>query len=227
MKNKLSNAYHDYVFKNGKFVGAFEEMYQNVDDPWHHGNATAIHYDLALLLLKRYVNLHRGRVLDLGCGKGAFTARLKGNFPNAKVIGVDVAPTAIRKARRKYGHLGIEFRVLDVRECQRMAEEAGSDFELTVMFDLMWYVLPEFENIVRHLGKIVRKGGWLLVNQTFYNPDKQKYGRAVISSVEDMLKLIPYKVVEIIEINRFSNHHAIVLFQVETQEMRNETITSR
>jgi len=27
--------YHDYVFKDGKFIGAFEEMYLNVDDPWY------------------------------------------------------------------------------------------------------------------------------------------------------------------------------------------------
>lgn len=48
MKNKPLSDYHDYVFKDGKFVGAFEEMYRNVGDPWHHGDATAVHYDLAL-----------------------------------------------------------------------------------------------------------------------------------------------------------------------------------
>lgn len=33
MKNSPAKDYHDYVFKEGKFIGAFEEMYQKVDDP--------------------------------------------------------------------------------------------------------------------------------------------------------------------------------------------------
>lgn len=213
MKDSPSKDYHDYVFKDGKFIGAFEEMYQNVDDPWHHGDATDIHYDSALLLLKRHTNL-RGRVLDIGCGKGAFTARLKESFPGASVTGVDIAPTAIKKARQKYSHLGIGFITFDIREYQNIAETVGKDFELVVMFDLMWYVLPEFENIVKYLDRIISKGGWLLISQSFYQPDEQKYGRKIVSSPEDMLKLIPYRIVEMIEVNRLSNHHAIILFQI-------------
>jgi len=49
-----SKDYHDYVIKNGKFIGAFEEMYQKFEDPWHHGDATAVQYDMALYLIKRY-----------------------------------------------------------------------------------------------------------------------------------------------------------------------------
>ena len=29
-----SKDYHDYVIKDGKLVGEFEQMYQNVKDPW-------------------------------------------------------------------------------------------------------------------------------------------------------------------------------------------------
>ena len=29
-----SKDYHDYVIKDGNFIGEFEQMYQNVDDPW-------------------------------------------------------------------------------------------------------------------------------------------------------------------------------------------------
>ncbi len=28
------NNYHDYIFKDGKFVGLFEECYRDCDDPW-------------------------------------------------------------------------------------------------------------------------------------------------------------------------------------------------
>jgi SAM-dependent methyltransferase len=213
MKVSPSKDYHDYVFQDGRFIGAFEEMYQNVDDPWHHGNATDIHYDLSLLLLKRYAD-QPGKVLDVGCGKGAFTARLKGNFPAYRITGVDIAPTAIKKARQEYGHMGIEFITLDVREYQGIADRVGKDFGLVVMSDIMWYVLPEFENMMRYLDRIVVKDGWLLISQSFCQPEEQKYGSDTVSSPQEMMRLIPYRVVEMIEANRFSNHHAVMLYQV-------------
>jgi len=219
VKDGISKDYHDYVFKDGEFIGAFEEMYRDVDDPWHHGDATAIHYDLALFLLKRHVSLHGGRALDLGCGKGAFTVRLKEIFPNACILGVDIAPTAIKKASEKYNHLGIEFKVFDAGKYWDMADKVGKDFQLVVMSDIMWYILSEFESVVKYLDRIVSVGGYLLINQTFYPLDEQKYGRETASSVEDMLKLIPYELVETIEVKRSDSQHAIMLFQVETQEM--------
>lgn len=54
MKRIKSKNYHDYVIRDGKFIGAFEKMYRNVEDPWHQGDATAIQYDLALYLIEKY-----------------------------------------------------------------------------------------------------------------------------------------------------------------------------
>ena len=46
-----SKDYHDYVIKNGDFVGKFEEMYQNSSDtPWHpDATANAIFTDIAMV----------------------------------------------------------------------------------------------------------------------------------------------------------------------------------
>ena len=35
---KKKNNYNDFVFKNGKFVGKFEEMYKKMSDPWNYEN---------------------------------------------------------------------------------------------------------------------------------------------------------------------------------------------
>lgn len=207
-----SKDYHDYVIKNGKFVGAFEEMYQNIEDPWYHGDAAAVQYDMALYLLNRYkICVKGGEILDLGCGKGAFTSRLKRKLPLTHVLAVDIAPTATRKAREKYGHLGIDFKVMDIQKSLRSIRKK---FDLIVMSQLMWYILPNFKKVVNHLaGKNLKRGGYLLVNQTFYRPEEQKYGKEFVSSIQDMLRLIRMNVVEIIELNRLSNHNAIILFK--------------
>ena len=35
MSHTGTTDYHDYFIKDGRFIGRFEEMYRDVDDPWH------------------------------------------------------------------------------------------------------------------------------------------------------------------------------------------------
>lgn len=218
MKEIRSKDYHDYVIKDGKFIGAFEQMYQNIDDPWYLGDATAIQFDMGLYLISRWgIGAGGGLVLDIGCGKGAFTVRLKQQMPKAHILGVDIALTAIKKAKQKYGHLGIDFDVLDIA---KQYQNINGKFDLIVMSQLMWYVLPDFRTIVNHLAKeTLKDSGYLLINQTFYKPEEQKYGKEIVSTVEDMLGLIKLEVIEMIETNRLTNHDAIVLLK-KSQSMK-------
>ena len=211
-----STDYHDYVFKNGEFVGKFEEMYQNVEDPWHQDDTSKIHYDMVLYLLNRY-DLCRsggGVVLDIGCGKGAFTARLKKSLNNdVKVIGTDISDTAIQKAREKHGDLGIDFTICDIEKEFEHLPLPSSGLDLIVMSELMWYVLPAFKDICQGIKCYLKDEGYLIINQTFYPPEKQKYGKEIASNVRDVFKLVSLPLLEIIETNRFKNHHAICLFK--------------
>lgn len=142
-----------------------------------------------------------------------FTARLKKIYPKAKVIGIDIAPTVINNAQKEYGHLGIEFKTYDIKDVSSISDKIGKGFDLVVMSDLMWYVIPQFKTLVGHLGSILNREGHFIINQTLYPPEKQKYGCDIVSSVENMLNLINYRKVEMIEVNRLDNHHAIILFQ--------------
>ena len=108
--------YHNYVIKDGKFIGAFEEMYQNVEDPWHQTNVDTVPYEITLYLLKKYgICQNGGKVLDVGCGLGVFTAKLKEIMPKAEITATDVSPTAIKKAKSRFEHLGIDFSVMDIQ----------------------------------------------------------------------------------------------------------------
>ena len=49
-----STDYHDYVIKDGRFIGAFEEMYRNCPDPWHQDEHEPLVEDAVLPLLSRY-----------------------------------------------------------------------------------------------------------------------------------------------------------------------------
>lgn len=207
-----SDNYRDYVIKDGKFIGAFEEMYQNIEDPWNHGSATAIQYDIILLLLRRYnIGKDREKILDLGCGKGAFTARMKKQFPVCSIMGVDISPTAIKYAKKTYGHLGIKFAPLDI---QVQYLTINTRYDLVIMSQLIWYILPEIRGIMNHIIEdVLEDGGYLLISQAFYKPEEQTYGREIISTVEDLLGFIRLPVTELVESNRLTNHDAILLFR--------------
>jgi len=95
------------------------------------------------------------RVLDLGCGEGDFTVWLA--EAGARVLGVDVAEAALRRARRR--HPGVEF------------ELAPIDGELPVpdaSYDVVWAseVIEHVADTGRWLSEVRRvlaPGGRLLV----------------------------------------------------------------
>ncbi|MEP2456342.1 hypothetical protein, partial [Roseibium sp.] len=69
----MSNDYHDYVIKDGKLVGKFEEMYQKCDDPWDRvklsGNSQTdwlLHRACSVVVAES----DACRAIDLGCGIG-------------------------------------------------------------------------------------------------------------------------------------------------------------
>lgn len=52
-----------------------------------------------------YLKIKPKYVLDLGCGPGLFTQRLKAYYPNARVVGLDLAYAMLKQARQKQGWL--------------------------------------------------------------------------------------------------------------------------
>lgn len=204
--------YHDYVIKDGKFVGEFEQMYQEVDDPWLHGDALDLQYEKILGLIDKYeICIRGGNVLDIGCGKGAFTARLKNKLPKARITGLDIAPTAIKKAIERHGKLGINFKVSDIIKDYK---SIPGSFDLILMSQVMWYMLKDFEKIVSYLSKkSLAKMGYILINQSFYGAGAQKYGNEIIETPEEMINLVKMKLAARADTHKGKGINVLALFQ--------------
>ena len=206
-----SKDYHDYVIKNGKFIGKFEEMYQNIEDPWLHGKALAIQYDIAIYLINRYNVCNKSvKILDIGCGKGAFTLRIKNNFPKSKITALDISSTAIVKAK-KNNRKGIDFKVSDIQKDYKKIKEK---YDLIILSEIMWYILPNLKDILLFLSKnVLKKKGYFLVNQAFYKDGIQKYSNKFVENQEDFIKLTKLKLLERIDIHNSSNFDTVMLFK--------------
>jgi SAM-dependent methyltransferase len=107
--------YHRFVFdtERRRLVGAFDEMYQAEEregfDSWQQDDVRQLSKQISLAILQGY---NFSRVLDVGCGKGAFTRWLQ--RANSEIVALDVSETALRVARGRYP--GIDFRQADLRD---------------------------------------------------------------------------------------------------------------
>lgn len=67
--------------------------------------AAIIQHEIGERLFERldYLNIKPEYVLDLGCGPGMFSKRLKKYYPAANIVGFDLAHDMLRQAKRKQG----------------------------------------------------------------------------------------------------------------------------
>jgi len=134
---KKYERYQDYVIKDGKLVGEFDQMYRDHDDPWDQSTReqSALEKLIALELIRR--NCYK-RVIEFGSGLGYFTAELA--TVCSQVLGVDVSKTAITRARQRHPYLTFEKAdLLDFDVIRRFHPDC------LLMAEITWYVLPKLE----------------------------------------------------------------------------------
>ena len=134
----------------------FEELYRREEDPWSIGNAEALRYDIYLEWIHRHAPAWGfQQALDLGCGKGAFTARLASLA--RETTGLELSAIAVNKARAT--HPRIRFHQGDIR---RLAEAGLEErrFDLIVASDVIAYLTPrEAEKFLLAAGRLLAPGG--------------------------------------------------------------------
>jgi malonyl-CoA O-methyltransferase len=80
-----------------------------------------------------------GRILEIGCGTGYFTALLRRHFPTAQITAVDLAPEAVQAARVRLGDAaGIDWRLADGEQ-----EVSGMFDLITASSVFQWLGQPE------------------------------------------------------------------------------------
>ena len=99
------------------------------------------------------------RILEVGCGQGIGLLLLADRFPTAQLVGVDLDPGMIRRARRRVAALGdrVELRVDDLSS---LPDPAGS-FDVVVDFAAVHHV-PDWRSALSEIARVLRPGGEFL-----------------------------------------------------------------
>lgn len=210
----MSADYHDYFIQDGRHLGLYEEMYQNCPDPWRIEElGPRLDMRAALLLLAGREKGIR-RFLDLGAGLGLFTSLLTKVLwrvnPAAQGLITDISATAVAQAANRLADPRLEFKVLDARSLACAPDPSLQTFDLVVMAQILWGILEGLDRTLAALGGLVAPGGLMLISQHFPGPDRQGYGRELVSSPEDLSRRLAEAglvVLETLESNRAANHH--------------------
>lgn len=202
MTETRSKDYHEYVIVDGRFVGAFEPMYQNCDDPWHQdADGLSDRVPLRRLALDEIRALAPRSILDVGCGLGYLTNEIQACVPAAEVLGVDISPTAVSRAAERYA--ACRFQALGAFELDRLQRR----FDLVVCSELLWYIVHDLARFFEQLSLVAHENTALLFMQFFPAPQEQQYGRDILIGVDGFLRLLPFRVVKTIEVNRLLSAH--------------------
>jgi SAM-dependent methyltransferase len=100
----------------------------------------SIYLDLdAFIRLMQRWQPSASKILEVGCGEGAVTERLRTTYPGAKITAIDITP---RIGRLYRGSLrDVEFIQSDVKE---IAKKEPGHYDLVVLSDVLHHVPVEF-----------------------------------------------------------------------------------
>lgn len=178
MKKTKYPKYQDYVIKNGKFIGEFEEMYQDFDDPWDQTTREKYRSEkiIAIHLLKR---IGARRVIELGCGFGCYTEMIRNEGFN--ILGIDGSATAINKAKQM--HVNCNFRQADILDFHIYRDYKP---DAIIMAEITWYILDKLDSFLNFL-RTELPDIYLIHLLTTYPQGIQKYGVDKFTNLEEIM----------------------------------------
>jgi SAM-dependent methyltransferase len=183
--------YQDYVIRDGRLIGEFEQLYRDYEDPWHEASCEQFASDKAagVNLLARLKSCHGiRRVVELGCGFGHFSARIAAI--DLDVIGVDISATAINIARERHKAPKFEVGTIDDYDLFRSLKP-----DVIVMAEVTWYVLPQLAPFLQFLRSELPHA-FVLHLLTTYPPGVQSYGTEYFTDLPGVTKYFDMRILE-------------------------------
>jgi len=198
-----SDDYHDYVIKDGRLVGSFEEMYQHCKNPWPETEA-----DLDFLPTSsrtpQVINKYGyTRIFSVGSGKGMHLNWLQKKCPHIRAEGCEISETAVKFCWETYP--GITAHVMSVSDFP----SRDFDFDLLIIRETVWYILKDWQGFCDHLRQKY-KGRHIIVELSFY--DNQTYGTDFFDGPDEFVARFPFEILEIVRYHTTNKQREGMIF---------------
>ena len=183
--------YQDYVIKDGKFVGEFEEMYKKFSDPWNLLKINKLDHALNYKMIYNYCNQLKQKkkliTLEIGCGFPQISNQLLED--GFKAYGTDISETVIKKSKKRYPKLKNKLFVSNFLNYP-LYKKINPD--IIILSEITWYILPELKKFIKWY-KGLRKEVYLIHSLYVYGKNKQKYGKEYFCDLDGIKSFFKLK----------------------------------
>lgn len=153
------------------------------------------------------------RVLEIGCGNGAFLSKLATRFPNKTYLGIEKRPLALEQAQERHSKEHIIFSEGDAEVFDpRLIDSAD-----VVFFRLVLQHLNDPILALKHVTQYLSSNGYVIIIDVC---DKAKKTSHRITAIEDALALVAE-----MQEKKGKGNRAITLGLLKTLEDENSTIS--
>jgi SAM-dependent methyltransferase len=189
-----SKDYHDYVFREGKLVAEFENMYRYSDGtPWNQDKQENwMDVRLTAEFMKDvgpYAEIH-----DLGCGLGHYLALMcvRLGTQGCRGFGYDISESACIKAGQLFPQY--RFKQMDLTVEVENPRSYVTDQppqpvrRLFMIRGTLWYVFPRLSTVVSMICNLMSSTDQLMVIQNFPPLDQPFIGKDVLPNHQAVLR---------------------------------------
>jgi len=205
-----------------KFVGDFDALYREEDDPWGQSaedGDMATYYEVSRTRLYRAILANAKTMidsgLDVGCGHGWSTDRLAKT--GGDWSGMDISEAAIAKAWEM--HPLYHYFPADIRDYDCLPRHHENCYDVVVLSEILWYVLERLDDAMVNATRFCAPGGLLCVSQAFLK-GKQRYGADIANGFHGALKLFldRYPSLTLVEATyddsgKLAHNHGLMVFR--------------
>jgi len=182
--------------------------------------AAKVQHEIGERLFERlqYLKITPKRILDLGCGPGAFSQSLRTMFPKAEVVGLDLAHAMLIQAKKKRSF----FRKwsLVTADMRQMPFATGS-FDLVFANQVVHWGTPMAE-VFRELNRVMNVNGCLMF--TTLGPDTFKELKQAWDGVNDFAHVNEFIDMHDIGDNLMAEHFLEPVMDMELLSVHYETL---
>lgn len=144
----------------------FERIFQK-GTPWGYSSSRyeKVKYTRQIEIMKRFVPEAQS-ILEIGCAEGVHTAMIAEAYPTAHILCLDIAPTAVERARRncqQYRNIEIiEANMIELFKQQYFSPES---FDIVVQSESIYMLFPRLVSTLtlysyfRNMKEIMKKRG--------------------------------------------------------------------
>lgn len=152
---------NDYIIKDGEFVRNFEELYQNIEDPWSQARdfKNDISFKIACVLIKDLISQHQisiKNMLDIGCAGGYQSDALIEASNSKNYFGIDISETVINLAVKDFKTERKHFQTDNIINYNK---DFNNKFDFIFSAKTLYYVAPEIDHVLSNIINYLRPFG--------------------------------------------------------------------